>query len=121
MKKTIRLTESELKNMIAESVKRVLNENIDDDMAIWDKRGKDEFALILKKIDKIISEVLGGEENEYGFTDTPLSWIISEYSMDGNKKQTARKVYSMLDNYDMLQNGYKQLDSLVAKMMSLGQ
>ena len=31
MKKTIRLTESELRNMISESVKRVLKENFEQD------------------------------------------------------------------------------------------
>ena len=121
IKHTIRLTESELKNMIAKSVRRVLNENLDDDMVIWDKRGKDEFALILKKIDKKVSNLFGGEENEYGFKDTPLSWIIAEYSLDGNRKRTAKKVYSILNNYDMLHNGDKILDSLVKKMLILGQ
>lgn len=121
MKQTIRLSESELKNLISESIKKVLKENLDDDMVIWDERGKDEFSLVLKKIDKIVANILGGEENEYGFRDTPLGWIIAEYSLDGNKSQTANKVYSMLENYDVLNNGYKEIDSLVAKMMKLAQ
>lgn len=65
MKRTIRLTESELRNMISESVKRVLNE---------DKYSKLKFATP-KKVRKI--------ESEYGTFAVSGSWLYY-YDEDRN-------------------------------------
>lgn len=123
MKKTVKLTQSELNRMINEAVKKVLNEydnlSLEDEMKIWQERANDEFCQILKKIERIFIDMFGEHESEYGIKYSALSDIISYYVGNGNRKYTANNIYRTLENYDMLNNGDKKLDALVSKMMNL--
>ena len=120
MKQTIRLKETELKKIIAESVKKVLKESsLDDKMAVWKDRENGAFYKILKKIEKHVIDLFGTENDEYGISTSPIGYDITEFALDGNMPYTAKKIYRKLENYDMLHNGNRSLDILVNKMMKL--
>ena len=85
MKQTIKLSESELKRMIAESVKRVLREerDIDDDNYFG-----------------------GGLSDEHFTDDTPMDDSIPE-SKIGELQDMLYPLYDIANNYDC--NDYKLL------------
>lgn len=116
---TIRLTESDLHRIVKESVNRILNEDLEDEILIWKKRENDEFGKILKKIEEKVIELFGVTKDEFGIECSPVSYVITAYSLDGNKKYTAKRIYQMLENYDMIGNGDIELDNLVKNMMKL--
>ena len=121
MKQKIRLSESTLHRIIKESVRRILREDydLDSEMEIWKQRSESEFGKCLKKIDKKVTNLLGTSADEYGFHNSPIGQIITAYSLDGDKMYTARAIKSMLENYDMLNNGDRYLDNLVRKLFML--
>lgn len=119
MKQTIHLKESELKRIINESVRKILNETIDDEMSVWKERENSHFYKILKKIEKHVIDLFGTQKDEYGISSSPIGYDISEFALDGNMKYTAQKIYNKLENYDMLHNGNRSLDILVNKMLRL--
>jgi hypothetical protein len=118
-KKLIRLTESDLHNMVKHAVARILRENLDSDMEMWKTRSKDEFGTIIKKIEKKFINLFGEEDAGYGFKQTPLSNYITAYALDGDRAYTAKRIYNVLENYDMVNNGDKELDVLVSQMMEM--
>ena len=86
MKQTIRLTESELRQMIAESVKRVLRENYDESEqeTLADNNELDEGAM---------SDIWGGiKRGVYQMTHRPQA--MNDYDRRNSSYQTTR------DNYD---------------------
>ena len=121
MKRRIRLTESSLHRIIKESVRRILREDydLDSEMDMWKQRGESEFGKCLKKIDKKVIDLFGTSADEYGINNSPIGQIITAYSLDGDKMYTARAIKSTLENYDMLNNGDRQLDNLVKKLFML--
>lgn len=120
MKRTIKLTESDLKQIIKESVNRILKEDsLDDEMLIWKKRSESEFGKTISQLNKLVGEMYY-DEDEYGLPSTPISHYVTAYSLDGDMKYTAKIITDILTNYDMLGQGDK-IDFLVKKMNKLSQ
>ena len=92
--------------------------NIDMEMKLWEDRLNDNFGKILQKIKKLTNDIFYHEEDEFGISSTPISHEISIYCLDGNKKVTANRVESILENYDILEN-YSNIKKLVNKLKSL--
>ena len=90
---------------------------IDIEMEQWEARANDEFGKTLKEIEKASMEFFGYEENEYGFHHTPLSWPITAYSLDGNRKYTAKVIIGILDNWDILED--ENIKALADKLNQL--
>ena len=44
------------------------------------------------------------EEDEDGINSTPISHYITAYSLDGNRKYTARVVLAIIEDYDMMED-----------------
>lgn len=83
-------------------------------MQIWENRSKDEFGTILKKIEKASMNYFECDEDEYGIRITPLSYPITGYSLDGNRKYTANVITTTLDDWDILED--MKVKSLVKRM-----
>jgi len=90
---------------------------LDEEMKLWETRANDEFGKILKKIQKATKDYLYSWE-EMGIEYNPLSEYITAYSLDGDRKYTAKAIYNILYNYDILGN-YKNVKKLVNDMKKL--
>lgn len=90
---------------------------LDEEMAMWEARANDEFGTILKVINEACADYFYAEPDEYGILTTPLSHYITAYSLDGNRKYTAKCIYSILENYDVLEDG--AIKALANKMNRL--
>ena len=90
---------------------------IDEEMKLWETRANDEFGQILKKIQKAAKNYLYSWE-EMGIEYNPLSEYITAYSLDGDRKFTAKCIYNILYNYDILGN-HRNIKKLVAEMEKL--
>ena len=77
---------------------------LDEEMAMWEARANDEFGQTLREIEKASMNYFGCEENEYGISSTPLSYPITAYSLDGNRKYTAKVIIATLDEWDILED-----------------
>ena len=91
--------------------------NIDEEMKLWEERANDEFGQILKKIAKATKDYLYSWE-EMGIEYNVLSEYITGYALDGNRKYTAKAIYNVLYNYDILGN-HRNVKKLVKEMEKL--
>ena len=91
--------------------------NLDEEMKLWEERANDEFGQILKKIAKATKDYLYSWE-EMGIEYNVLSEYITGYALDGNRKYTAKAIYNVLYNYDILNND-SAVKSLVNKLMEI--
>jgi len=91
--------------------------NLDEEMKLWEERANDEFGQILTKIKKATKDYLYSW-TEMGIESNALSEYITGYSLDGNRKYTAKAIYNILYTYDILGN-YRNIKKLVNKMMKL--
>lgn len=120
MKKVIRLTETDLKKIIKESITKILKEDsLDDEMLLWKERSDSEFGKTLSELNKLVGEMYS-DEDEYGLPNTPISHYVTAYALDGDMKYTAKVITDILRNYDMLGQG-DEIDGLVKKMNFLAQ
>ena len=77
---------------------------LDEEMAMWEARANDEFGKTLKEIEKASMNYFGCDEDECGIRSTPLSYLITEYSLDGNRKHTAKVIIATLEEWDILED-----------------
>jgi len=77
---------------------------LDEEMAMWEARANDEFGKTLKEIEKASMNYFGCDEDEYGIRSTPLSYPITAYSLDGNRKHTAKVIIATLEEWDILED-----------------
>ena len=88
---------------------------LDEEMEIWDARANDEFGQTIKEINEKAFAEYFNEEDEYGIVTTPISWKITSYALDGNRKYTSKAILSILEDYDVLED----VKELVEKMIKL--
>jgi len=88
--------------------------NLDEEMKLWEERADDEFGQILKKIANATKDYLYSWK-EMGIEYNVLSEYITGYALDGNRKYTAKAIYNILYNYDIL-NNHKNVKKLVKEM-----
>jgi hypothetical protein len=84
---------------------------------LWEERSNDEFGQILKKIKKATKDYLYSWK-EMGIEYNALSEYIAGYALDGNRKYTAKAIYNVLYNYDILGN-HKNVKKLVDQLIKL--
>ena len=77
---------------------------LDDEMAMWEARANDDFGKMLRNIEKASMNYFGCDEDEYGIRSTPLSYPITAYSLDGNRKYTAKVIIATLEEWDILED-----------------
>ena len=77
---------------------------IEMEMEQWEARANDEFGQTLREIEKASMSYFGCDEDEYGIRSTPLSYPISGYSLDGDRKFTYRVIIAILDEWDILED-----------------
>ena len=77
---------------------------LDEEMVLWEARANDEFGKTLKEIEKASMKYFGCDEDEYGIRSTPLSYPITAYSLDGNRKYTAKVIIDTLEEWDILED-----------------
>ena len=77
---------------------------LDEEMAMWEARANDEFGQTLKAINKKAFADWFNEDDEYGISQTPISNYITAYSLDGNRKYTAKVVLAIIEDYDMMED-----------------
>ena len=104
-------------NTITITVETYEKSKLDEEMEMWEAREKDEFGQTIREIDKKAFSEWFNEESEYGFATTPLSWHIAAYSLDGNRKHTAKVITNIIEEYDMMED----VQELVEKMNILAQ
>jgi hypothetical protein len=90
---------------------------LDEEMALWQERANDEFGTTLKEIEKASMSYFGCDEDEYGIRSTPLSYPITAYALDGNRKHTAKVIIATLDEWDILED--KNIKALANKLNKL--
>lgn len=90
---------------------------LDEEMKLWEERANDEFGQILEKIKKATKDYLYSWE-EMGIEYNILSEYITSYALDGNRKYTAKAIYNILKNYDILGN-HRNVNRLVSEMNKL--
>jgi hypothetical protein len=105
--------------------RRIYNEayDLDAEMAIWEERANSPFGQLLKQLDRVASEEMGCELDEYGFEQSIIGHYITAYSLDGNKAYTLNTIKRILEEYDLLQNPriskiIKQLDITMNESMN---
>ena len=92
------------------SMKTTANNNetkkmtLDEEMAMWEARANDDFGKTLKEIEKASMNYFGCDEDEYGIRSTPLSYLITAYSLDGDRKYTAKVIIATLEEWDILED-----------------
>ncbi len=77
---------------------------IDEQMKIWEARANDEFGQTLKEINEKAFRDWFNEDDEDGIISTPISHYITAYALDGDRKYTAKKVLSIVEEYDMMED-----------------
>jgi len=77
---------------------------LDEEMAMWEARANDDFGKTLKEIEKASMNYFGCDEDEQGIRSTPLSYPITAYSLDGNRKHTAKVIIATLEEWDILED-----------------
>jgi len=92
------------------------NMTIDEEMKLWEERANDEFGKLLKKIEKATDEYLYHWE-ENGIMYNALSEYIAGYCLDGDRKYTAKCIYNILYNYDILGN-HRNIKNLIKELLS---
>lgn len=90
---------------------------LDEEMKLWEERSNDEFGQILTKIKKATKDYLYSW-TEMGIEYNALSEYITGYALDGNRKYTAKSIYNILYNYDILGN-HKNVKKLVDQLTKL--
>lgn len=90
---------------------------LDEEMKLWEERANDDFGKILKKIKNATKDLLYSWE-EMGIEMNPLSEYITGYSLDGNRKYTAKCIKNILENYDILGN-HRNVKKLVNNLFEL--
>ena len=90
---------------------------IEKQMKLWEERANDEFGTILKKIQKATKDFLYSWE-EMGIEYNSLSYSITSYALDGNREYTAKQIYLIRYNYDILGN-HRNIKKLVKEMLKL--
>ena len=90
---------------------------LDEEMAMWEARANDEFGKTLKEIEKASMNYFGCDEDEYGIRSTPLSYLITAYSLDGNRKHTAKVIIATLEEWDILED--ENIKALADKLNQL--
>lgn len=90
---------------------------LDEEMKLWETRANDEFGQILKKIQKASKNYLYSW-NEMGIEYNALSEYITGYALDGNREFTAKQVYRILYNYDILGN-HRNVNKLAKEMLKI--
>ena len=88
---------------------------LDEEMAMWEARANDEFGKTLKEINKKAFNEWFTEDDENGISSTPISNYITAYSLDGNRKYTAKVITSIIEDYDMMED----VKDLVKKLNKL--
>ena len=102
-------------NTITITVDTPKKSKLDEEMEIWKARDNDEFGKVIREIDKKAFSEWFNEESEEGIVTTPISWEITAYSLDGNRKHTANIIRNIIEDYDMMED----VRELVEKMMEL--
>lgn len=87
---------------------------LDEEMALWEARANDEFGKTLKEIEKASMNYFGCDEDEYGIRSTPLSYPITAYGLDGDRKYTAKVIIDTLEEWDILED--KNIKAMVSKL-----
>ena len=90
---------------------------LDEEMAMWGARANDEFGKMLRNIEKASMNYFGCDEDEYGIRSTPLSYPITAYSLDGNRKHTAKVIIATLEEWDILED--KNIKAMADKLNKL--
>ena len=90
---------------------------LDEEMKLWEERANDEFGQILTKIKKATKDYLYSW-TEIGIESNALSEYITGYSLDCNRKYTAKAIYNVLYTHDILGN-HRNVKKLVNEMMKL--
>jgi hypothetical protein len=90
---------------------------LEEEMEQWKARAKDEFCQTLREIEKASMNYFGCDEDEYGIRSTPLSYPITAYSLDGNRKYTAKVIIETLEEWDII--GDENIKALVKKLNQL--
>ena len=90
---------------------------IDEEMKLWETRANDEFGQILKKIQKASKNYLYSW-NDMGIEYNILSEPITSYALDGNSEFTAKQVYRILYNYDIIGN-HRNIKKLAKEMLKI--
>ena len=90
---------------------------LDEEMAMCKARANDEFGKTLKEIEKASMNYFGCDEDEYGIRSTPLSYPITAYALDGNRKHTAKVITATLEEWDILED--ENIKALTDKLNKL--
>jgi len=90
---------------------------LEEEMEQWEARANDEFGQTLREIEKASMNYFGCDEDEYGIRSTPLSYPITAYSLDGNRKYTAKVIIATLDEWDILED--ENIKALADKLNNL--
>ena len=124
-KKSFALTENDIKHMVYESVKNLMKEDVDGNELIGNLFGKklgdmlhnendevnwgNEIEQLIEKLKEKFAEVIVPEEDEFGMSSTPFETLINhlKYYYEHNTFDNVcfKKIYDMLDNYDLTSDG----------------
>lgn len=88
---------------------------LEEEMEQWEARANDEFGKTLKEINEKAFNEWFNEDDENGISQTPISYHITAYALDGNRKHTANVIRNIIEDYDMMED----VKELVKKMMKL--
>lgn len=102
-----RISMNDIHYMVTECVKRILKEDIREDLDGVVDWGANIEPLI-DKLEKKFASVIAPEENEFGMASTPLEDLISHlkyyYDHQVFDSYCFNSIYKMLDNYDFIQD-----------------
>lgn len=71
------------------------------EMELWRRRSESAFGRKLKEIIDYTKDFFCVDVDEYGLKYTPVSSLLTVYSLDGEEFPIYKNLVSILENYDM--------------------
>jgi hypothetical protein len=57
---------------------------LEEQIKMWEENSKKSFANVLTQIDNEFRKVIAPTKDEYGFENTPISWLKMNWTMEEN-------------------------------------
>lgn len=88
-------------------------ELFEEEMKRWEKNSQTNFAKVLTQIDNEFRKVILPTYDEYGFENTPISWLKMKWVMEENPNdkmtEYINRLLKILINYHLIRDEYDKL------------
>lgn len=80
--------------------------SLEETMQMWQENSKKDFAKILTQIDNEFRKVIAPTKDEYGFENTPITWLKMNWVLEGDADdkmvEYVGRLLTILSDYDFI-------------------